>query len=254
MSAQNLFDETKIKELTPVEVKAEDLVGEDKKYKTVDDLAQSKAEADAFIERLKLEKQGVMEELEKYSQTDRKLDEVLDQLAKRQEQSAGESTPGIQTPAEPTQTTENSQFDISDVEKLVGDLLTKENRKTTENTNLDFVAQELNKEWGNEAQYRLQKRAEELGESLSNLQEIAKTKPKLFLELVKPRAGEAVPSTPSVPNSSVDQSKVLGNSSNEKNYAYYEKIRKESPEKYFSSIIQNEMFTQAKEMGDKFYE
>lgn len=240
----DLFNEDSVDQT--VDVKLEDLVGEDKKFKSVEDLARGKAEADSFIERLKREN----EELRKDLGTRLSLEEFMTKMdEKKSKQGEDQGNQSLDNRSvEP-----DSKFDPADLEKLLDEKLTAAERKRQEDANLQAVQQKLVSTWGDNAGLELKRKASELGMATKELEAFAKTNPAAFFRLVGIDAQRQQSSAGFV-NTGVDASKTQATTGgNTKNKAYYDKLRAENPREYWTPKIQNEMFQMAVKLGDNFY-
>ena len=232
-----LFSETTI---DPEKNYLEDLVGEGKKFASPEELARGKAESDAFIARLQQEAAEMRDELK----ARKTMEQVLDQLNHT-------PTPQSPTPA----TTPNAALETTtenvDVESLVQDEvqkhLTKMQQENAAQSNLERVQSALRNVFGNGYNTILKEKTESLGLSEQFATELAKTQPDAFLQLVGARQTSETQTVQSLRTPERTPS-------NTKNYSYYQTIRKEDPDRYFSPALQNEMFAAASEQGEDFYQ
>jgi hypothetical protein len=86
--------------------------------------------------------------------------------------------------------------------------------------------------------------------SMDKLKAMAGETPKAFLALVG--------SAPSVERnanvtSSVNTTSGQFQNSGQKNFQYWQKLRRENPNQYYRPNVQNEMVKSRQELGDKFY-
>jgi menaquinone-dependent protoporphyrinogen IX oxidase len=226
-----------------------DLVGEGKKFKTPDDLAKAKLESDRFIEKLQNEQRELREELSKRLSAEEALRRAQE-AGSRVEQ--GATTP--QTP--PPQRTQEQPADImSEVEKA----LNRRDQQKTVQSNMDQVTSKMTSTYGSveKAAEVVQQKAQELGMSMTKLQELASENPKAFFTLlgVNDKAPEA-PKTSSwanTKNAAAMKSGAAASMVNPGTYKYYEEIRKSDPAAYFSPRVQLQMDKDAREKGDKFF-
>lgn len=221
----------------------ETLVGEGKKFKTIDDLARGKLESDAFIAKLQSELAEMRSEL------NQRLS-VEDALRKHDERyrQPTESTPQ-ETPAE--EKVDNRGVSQEEIEKFVLDTIEKRDAFRSKKENLQSVKERLQAHFG--ADYRTKVREKlnslSLGEDFAN--GLAATQPKAFLELVGVRE---TPNAPSYEQSSVTSSVRLPTSGTEpRNYGYYRKLQAENPKEYFSQKVQMQMHKDAQEQGESFF-
>lgn len=219
-----------------------ELVGDGKKFKTPQDLAKSKAEADAFIERLKTEQAGLRAELK----TRVSLQEFMDKMNTTPQSSAtNQETPSTATGEEPKPIT------VADLDNI----LEQRDQQRKQVQNLDFTKQKLIEAWGPSYATELKKRAQDLGGlGPEFLDDLAKKQPNAFLKLldVTPIQVETpVQNTLfSPPQSSVRTTSVTNNN---KDWKYFENLRKNNPSQYWSAETQNDMFNNAKALGENFY-
>ncbi len=234
-----------------------ELVGEGKKFASTKDLARSVLEKDLFIPALQRELQEAREEL-----TRRKtVEEALATLSTTNTQHSspnGGNTPAGSSSAEPVQLDEET--------------LTRRIRETVSNTiqateaersavvNLNSVKAALEAVWGKDYASQLATVVEATGVSQEYLTNMAKTAPKAFLKLVGADAPVARQETPSLftPSSAGVSTAALArtNSSNvptEERYSYWQKVRKEDPNRYHSPAAAMARFEAAKKHGDAFF-
>lgn len=219
------------------------LVGEGKKFKDEESLARAKYESDLFIQKVQAENEEMRKELstrmtleefwEKTKTAQSKTNEDRDDN-RREETSAQTNAPKPE-----------------DIAEMVRRELSTEKTKSQKAENVEYVRQELTKTWGPNFQERLVRKAAELGSSVDFLGTMAETQPKAFLALMvgnpqgKPATNEYVP-----PRSSITSSHQIGDT---RNFAHYEKLRKENPTQYWTPKVQTEMYKMARELGEDFY-
>lgn len=231
--------------------KLEDFLGEDKKYKSPEDVAKAIVEKDNFIKRLETENAQMREELKKSTT----LEEFM---TKMEERRGVQEASNLENQGE-REDLENSSVSGIDVEKLVEERFNKMSSEQKKAANLSRVLEKAKEVWGADANLEINKKAKELGVSVKDLQAQAETNPNVFFRLVGLDASvtqkEHLVSNSGM-NSSVDTSKMNINhgSGPIKNKAYYDRIRVEDRNKWFSSEIQNEMHQQALKLGEKFFE
>jgi hypothetical protein len=224
---------------TVTETKFEDLVGEGKKYRDNDAVAKAIAEKDRFIERLKAEAAEAREAALKRANEK----EFLDRL---ETLSRGKSPePGNQPPTEGTQTTAVTPETIEQM------LEAREAKKARE-ANLNTAISKLQETFGDDYKRHVQRQAQSLNTTTTELTELASKSPAAFLRLmgVDGQQNKSDAFSPP-PRSSV--SVQPGSVSNVKDYNYYAKLRQEKGESwYFSLPVQKEIWEQSKALGDSF--
>jgi hypothetical protein len=242
-------------EIDPNKKYYEELVGEDKKFKTNEDLAKSKAESDRFIQQLQGELAGIRQELS----TRQTLEELMTKVGAPK---APENTPGNnQNPNGDDDGKNVKTFSEEDIARLVEDRLSKAERARVHSSNLETVKQALQESIGPDYVTHLKAKAAELGVSEEYLNSMAKETPKAFLKLVEADgAKRATPvagglfTPPSGANiQSTNQSRGFAPSGTPK-LSYYENIKRSDPAKYWSAAVQNKMHKDAIALGDAFFD
>lgn len=232
----------------------EELVGDGKKFKTPEDLARGKAEADAFIKRLQDEAQGLRQELS----TRQTLEQLMDKMAAEkgtqqtnpqsynQDSEGGEGKGIVKTLTE------------EDIARLVEERLTTAEKARIHTSNLETVKKALEASYGSDYVTHLKAKASELGVSEDYLTNMAKETPKAFLKLVE-ASGEPRGTTPGLftppPTHSLPSSNKQGFSpTGQRKQSWYENLRKSNPSEYWSPTTQNRMHQEALSLGEAFFD
>lgn len=223
-----------------------DLVGEGKKFKTVDDLAKAKLESDRFIERLQTEQRELRDELNKRLTTEEAL---------RKAQEAGTVEPRTQSEPAPVQKRQEEQPNItSEVERV----LAQREQANKLRSNIDTVTARMTELYDTveKAAEVVQRKATELDMSVAQLQKLASDNPKAFFKLIgaedKPK-GDSGTSWQRSKNPAALKDANKSTTAQPGTYKYYEEIRRSDPAAYFSPRVQLQMDKDAREKGDKFY-
>jgi hypothetical protein len=108
----------------------------------------------------------------------------------------------------------------------------------------------MEKQYGDKAGQILKAKSAELNMSLERLKEIAAESPTAFFQLVGVNNNKKV--TSMTTQSSV-RSENFNSNSQERDFDYYQKLRKENRSLYYSPKIQNMMLQDRTRLGDKFY-
>lgn len=216
------------------------LVGDDKKFKTVDDLARGKAESDRYIQELT----SKLDELRTELNTKTSMQEMLDQLkASNKPQDPDPSG----TPVAPVQT------DTSSLEEQLETLLAQREAKKVVETNMDRVKRVLNENFNDQATVAINNKAKQLGLSVKRLQEIAADAPQAFFNLMGIQEdSQHQPSGVAVPRSSVNSTGTPAHSA-VRNAAYYEKMKRENPKAYFDPKTTVQQIKDRTALGAKYY-
>jgi hypothetical protein len=205
------------------------LVGEDKKYKTLDDLVKAVGEKDRFIDQLKTENAGMRSDLSIWQE----------KANKQPEQPQGQS----ETPKAPELPSEDVLFDAV---RKIQEKLSKEER---EQQNVNQVTERLIKEFGSSEKGKewLVNKAQELGVSVQFLNDAAAVSPAAFYNavgLTDNAKGASFSAGTVRTNINLNPSAVTPGTR-----AFYDQMRKENPSKYWSPQVQGEIHRIAVKAG-----
>ena len=223
-----------------------DLVGEGRKFNDVEALAKGKLEADKFIEQMKQENAALKADLEKQAY---RLG-VNDRL----EEKASASTADLSGPNNNNSGTSdeaNTQLGSSEanIESLVEQTLRKREQKTVADSNIALVEAELEKAYGTEAAATVRQKSEELGLPLAELQVMAAKSPSAFMQLM----GKPAPKANPLVQGSIRTEGSTMQASSEKDFGYYQRLRRENSSLYYKPSTQRQMMADADRLGDNFY-
>ena len=214
------------------------LVGEDKKFKTVDDLARAKIESDNFIEQLKREQAELRAELTARPAVDRSQ-EILDRLEALKKPPVTEYQPTPQV-----ERTEVNGLSINDVERV----LEERERKARAASNRAAVEAKLKETYGDKTGQALKLLAEKNGTTVAALGQLAEHSPQLVLNLM----GQVKTDTGFTPPGSSVQIEFTPSAANPRTKSYYNKLKAEDRNKYFSREVQNQMYKDAMALKEEF--
>lgn len=247
MSDQSLFDQTQTPaapqeggDQAPQANPLEELVGEGKKFKSVEDLAKGKLESDKFIEHLTKEQEQLRQDLEKYKGLEEKVEGLL-----KAQPPATPSTPATEQPT--------GQVDAPDINKLIEQQLSEREKAQLANDNFQKSQTAVLEAHGGDtakAKAAIQKRAQELGVTPEYLGEQARQSPTAFATLMglgqrKSPTDQPISST----HRSVPQD---GAGPEPGTKAYFDKVRKENPQLYYSASFQKEVYKAAAANPDQW--
>ncbi len=217
------------------------LVGEGRKYKTIEDLAKAYLAGDEFIETLKGENSTLRTELAKAST----LDEVLKQL-KAPASGAGDK------PA--TTTTTVSGLSAKDVAQIVSNEITGRETKAVQAGNLKRADEAMKKLFGDKAKEMFDKEAT-TPEIRASLIQLASVSPDKFVALFAPvkAAGGQVDSQTSVNTAALNGGGASGRVADEGCKEYYDALRRKEPSKYYSQAVQLKIHQAAVANPNKYF-
>jgi len=214
-----------------------ELVGEDKKFKSVEDLARGKAESDRFITQLQNELAEARTEVQKRIA----LEELKTAILERE-------TNGGQPNGQPIED-KPASVDANSIEELVSKKLADLETTKTKTANEAVVTETLNQLWGDNAATELKRVAADVGMSVKELGELGQRNPKALFKLIGV-GNQPVPNGGSVPRSSIH----VDNSVNgERNKKYYDKLKATDPRSYWDKKTQVAMMKDAMRLKESFY-
>ena len=214
-------------------------------WKDPEVLAKGKIEADGYIQTLEGQLTQMREDLKKKEYQE----EVLEQLQKKATESTAVNN-GVPNNNNSNTDGENTTRIISeeDLKSLVEQTLTQREADAVTKTNLQRVDEELDKSFGTNAEEVVKKKAEELGMSMDRLSEIASESPNAFFTLI----GEPKPTFNPMVNGSVRTEGVNMQVSTDRNWQYYQKLRRENPNQYYEPKMQQQLLQDRMRLGDNF--
>lgn len=208
----------------------------------LDALKKAKAHADAHIKNLEKEQAELRKELETRLSLEQFRDEIL-----------SSKTPSSNSGNHPGENEQvDEAFSRDDVARLVKETINQERTVAEKNHNRALVAEGLQKAWGSNFQSRLAQRAQELGMTREQFNELASSSPQGFLAMVNPTSSSQVPN---VSPPAADRRPSAGNQSTQ-TLEHFKKMRKEDPSRYWSPQVQKQIHrleTEAARRGEAFY-
>lgn len=200
-------------------------------------IAKGKLEADEHIKRLEAQLEQQAADL----QSRAKMEDLVKALEEKA--AAGSTAKPLETNA-PEATPETPS--VADIESLVEKSLQTRQEEATKVANVNAVDAQLTEKYGDKAGEVLKAKASELGVSLEDIKGIAERSPAAVMAMF----GETrAPLT--APRSDVNTSN-MESSSTQRNWAYYQELRKTNPKQYYTGKVQNQLMEDREALGDKF--
>lgn len=241
----SLFDETTPETIPPVVTtqqapsnNAEDLVnqlvGEGKKFKTIQDLAKAKLESDSFIERITQENKELREGTVSKADIDAKFDAFLTKLneQKKAPDSREQTVPAL---------------DADKIADIVRNTITRTEQESTAAKNVQAANEKVIAKYGDKAGEFIEKKAAELGMTKQDLKTISAKSPNAFFTIVGLDLKAAAPAGSGFNQGSVNTESKFNNSNiSADTWEYYSNLRRQAPDKYWEPAIQNEIFEKVK--------
>ena len=137
----------------------------------------------------------------------------------------------------------------ADIESLVEQTLRKREQESVAKSNIALVESELEKAYGTEAAATVQQKASELGLPMEELQSMAAKSPAAFMQLM----GKPAPRSNPLVQGSIRTEGSTMQASSERDFGYYQRLRKENSSLYYKPSTQRAMMADAERLGDNFY-
>lgn len=228
----------------------DELVGEGRKYASIDELAKGYAHLQRFNEQVKKEAGGLRSDLSSRLA----LEELVNKLASTQSQRDGVSNQALNNNTDTMNDRMNNdgfdnkatnQVSRDDIAKLVRESLSEEQTRRTREQNRASVVQEMRKAWGNDYVDRLRDVQRDLGLSDTALNDLAEQAPAVFYKAVIGTVSAPVnPNNGIAPRSEVNAAASAmrqGSSAVDREFNDLEKLRETDPRTYWSPSIQNKL-------------
>lgn len=241
----NLFDQNN--NIDPNTNYLEALVGEGKKFKTVEELARGKAEADLFIANQNKVNDQLREDYLKLRETANAQAKFEDLLV-RYEQLPTRPDPSVQLPAEPVQS--KPPFDPEKLGSLIDARVEQREASKKATDNFNQVQNKLKEQFGNDYQSVLQERMNFLGLSADDVNQLASKSPTAFYNTIGLNAQPE--SLMSPPRSTTNTAGFRPQGAPKRTWAYYQDLKKKDPAAYYSPKIKNQMHDDAVALGTDF--
>lgn len=217
-----------------------ELVGDGKKYKTVEDLARSRLEADIHIKRVEKENAEMRTQLEKA----KSVEDILEAV-KAQSASANETPDPDKQVATPGLTAEQ-------VAKMVAEQVAGQRTKEVRDANRTLANTKMIELYGDKAQEVFLKEAPT--PALQAIyKELAEVNPEKFVALFqKPASAQQGVDTGGKNTAALNLTQGSG-VVQPGTQAFYAKLRKENPKQYYSAPIQLQMHKDAMIDPSKYF-
>jgi len=226
----------------------EELVGDNKKFKSPEDLAKAKVHSDLYISTLTKRLDEMREDYNKLHEEYKakaRLDEVVDQLNQRL--AASNSDDNTNTANEGNK----ANIDLNQIESLISEKLQKLKASEQEEANFREVQNKLKETYGENYKAIVQREMEQLGLQESDVNELARKRPKVFMKTFgldsAPKGDQFQPP----PRSGV-RSDSFSPNTQKRTWTYYQKMKRENPRLYNDPKTIVQMHNDAIALGDAF--
>lgn len=215
-------------------------------WKDPEVLAKGKLESDKYIAELERQLKEMQEDLKKEDYAEKILQEIRNKATDTS--NVSQSLPNNNTAGTKDETTPQASLSEEDLKSLVEKTLTEREKQSTVSQNLKLVEEELTKQYGTETSAILKSKSEELGISMKRMEELASESPSAFFALL----GEKKKVFNPMVNSSVRTEGVNLQASSDRNWQYYQNLRRENRNLYYTPKVQRQLMEDKARLGDKF--
>lgn len=226
----------------------QELVGDGKKFKTPQDLARGKAEADAFIETLKRQQDELRADFIRVREENvakAKLEELIDRLQNGKQPDTSGNIP-------PAKDVELKPFDPKELEGLIPREIEKYETQRKQSENFRIVQDKLTETFGTNYQTVLNQRIKELGLTADDINALARKSPNAFFNTLGINREQKSDNGFQSPPRSSQRSDNFAPRTEKRTWSYYQKIKKENPTLYYSPKITNQMHDDYQSLGTAF--
>lgn len=217
-----------------------ELVGDDKKFKTPQDLAKTVFYKDRHIETLERKADQLREDYIKLREEHMAHAKIEDLLNKRLTQPDNTSIP--EDPK--TQT-----WDQTKIESLVSTKMQEFETQKRQTENFNQVKNKLRERYGDNYQPFLNQQMTQLGLDADSLNTMARTQPNILVKALN--LDVSAPSYDNLPRSSV-RTDQFAPKIEKRTWSYYEKMRQTDPTRYYSPKITTQMEQDYNRLGTDF--
>lgn len=214
-------------------------------WKDPEVLAKGKLEADGYIKTLEEQLAQMREDMKKQDYQAQILEQLQNKATESTAVKNGVPNNNGNVDGQNTTATINEE----DLKSLVEKTLTQREKDSLVKQNLTQVDKALEETFGTEALAVVQKKAQELGMSIERMKDIAAESPNAFFALIGEKPKQ--PLNPMI-SGSVRTEGVNMQASTERNWAYYQKLRRENKNLYYTPKVQQQLMDDKMRLGDKF--
>lgn len=221
----------------------DDLVGEGKKFKDPESLARGKWHADKTIELMEKRMDDLRAEYTKEREqnlTRAQLEEVIERFSKQS--LASNENPIVNEEKTPV-------FNPADLETLVASNYQKMKDLERQNANYASVQEKAQARYGANYKQHLAETMNDLGLTPAELEQMAKTNPKVFIKTFGLDLQASGNNFQAPPRSGTPFQPTGGN---HKSWSFYQAMKTSNPKEYFKQTTQNKMMDDYAALGEKF--
>lgn len=227
-----------------------ELVGEGKKFKSPQDLARGKYEADMFIETLKRQQDDLRAEymkLREESMARAKLEELVDRLGKAKPPESNPLTDVNLDNIKP-----NNNLDPTQLDELISSKMEAREESKRREQNYKRVETKLRETYGDNYARVLKEQMDELNLTKDYVNDLARRSPEAFFRTMGLQ--EQITKDPfrAPPRSSRISDNFNTKGSPKRTWSYYQDLKKSNPKVYFDPKTTTQMHKDYAELGKSF--
>lgn len=222
------------------------LPGETAKYKTLEDLAKSRYEADRHIKNIEKENADLRStnlQLRADNETKAKLEEYIDRLKATSADSTSTSTSTNRS------TQDEQPFDPKQIESLVQSKIKEHEVSRTREQNVKAVTDALKERYGHNWQDALNKQTEELELDKTVINHLAETSPKAFFRTL---GLDIAPKTDPFTAPPKNSPHFAPRPEAKRSWSFYKKMKEDQPSLYNNPKTQQQMHQDYLKLGKDF--
>lgn len=174
-------------------------------------------------------------------------EDLLDKLNASRVQSASSSDPDL----DDGERDEAGKLTEDVVDRLIESKLTKKQQEAVQASNVAFAKKELARTLGQDYVQKLRKLGPELDMTEQEMEYLAATKPKALLQMVAPQQRPVTDNSFAPPVSRTNTSSIT---TGEKTNSYYKEQLRKNPKLALDTNFVREQMTQAKKLGESFFD
>lgn len=247
MTDNLLDDNVDHTELDPNKNYLADLVGEGKKFKTVEDLARGKYQADLFIDFKNKQFDEMRDDYLKTKEqlsTRASVESLVDELKQLKLTSSDNTNRANEVENQP-------KYDPKEVESLVSSKIQEHELTKKQQDNHNLVRGKIEERFGSNKSV-LKQQISELGLTEEEVNYMARTKPEVLIRALG-LDKQPVKDNFQAPVQSTKRNDNFAPRVEKRNYAYYQELKQKNLNEYLSPRNQTQMQKDAIEMGDSFF-
>ena len=234
-------------QVDPTKNYLEELVGEGKKFASVNDLARGKYEADLYIERMIKEFDELQDELSKRMT----MEEVLDRMNQKNAAADHGNKPPVHQGDDESN---HPSLDPEELKKSIFSELQAKEAKERAASNVSQVKERLIKEFGPNFASHLKQLGSDIGMSTEALNNLASENPKALYRLIGlDGSGKKQESAPTSPASNQYRPDTNSRGGDTRDQKYWQKVKQENPSFYHSAKARTQRHKDAQALGEAFF-